>query len=98
MLKVFPAFWTFLRVPGMEPTNNAAERALRPAVLYRKISFGTQSSGGSRFVERMLTVVSTLRQQGRNVLGYLRQTCQRANLGKEAPSLLPTLRLARAVS
>ena len=98
MLKVFPAFWTFLRVPGMEPTNNAAERALRPAVLYRKISFGTQSSEGSRFVERMLTVVSTLRQQGRNVLGYLRQSCQRANLGNKAPSLLPTLRLARAVS
>ena len=98
MLKVFPAFWTFLRVPGMEPTNNAAERALRPAVLYRKISFGTQSSEGSRFVERMLTVVSTLRQQGRNVLSYLRQTCQRASLGNKTPSLLPTPRLARAVS
>lgn len=96
MLKVFPAFWTFLRVPGMEPTNNAAERALRPGVLYRKISFGTQSSEGSRFVERMLTVVASLRLQSRNVLGYLRQTCLRANFGKEAPSLLPSLRLARA--
>lgn len=97
MLKVFPAFWTFIRIPGMEPTNNTAERALRPGVLYRKISFGTQSSEGSRFVERMLTVVATLRLQSRNVLGYLRQTCQRAHLGREVPSLLPTLRLARAV-
>lgn len=98
MLKVFRAFWTFLRVAGMEPTNNAAERALRPAVLYRKISFGTQSSEGSRCVERMLTVVTTLRLQGRNVLSYLRTACQRKNLGKEAPSLLPAVRLARAVS
>lgn len=98
MLKVFPAFWTFLRVPGMEPTNNAAERALRPAVLYRKISFGTQSSEGSRFVERMLTAVGTLRLQGRNVLEYLRKSCQRASLGHQAPSLLPASRLARAVS
>jgi transposase len=98
MLKVFPAFWTFVRVPGMEPTNNAAERALRPGVLYRKISFGTQSDRGSRFVERMLTVVCTLRLQGRNVLDYLRKACERANLGREAPSLLPAARLARAVS
>ena len=55
--------WTFVRVEGVEPTNNAAERALRHAVIWRKISGGTDSEAGSRFVERMLTVVATCRQQ-----------------------------------
>ncbi len=69
------ALWTFVRVRGVEPTNNAAERALRRAVLWRRKSFGTQSAAGSRFVERILTVVTTLRQQGRDVLGYLTAAC-----------------------
>jgi len=63
--------WTFLRVRGIEPTNNAAERALRHAVLWRKSSGGTASEWGSRFVERVLSVVATCRQQGRNVLEFL---------------------------
>jgi transposase len=54
--------WTFLRVQGIEPTNNAAERALRHAVLWRKSSGGTASEGGSRFVERVLSVAATCRQ------------------------------------
>lgn len=89
ILKVKPALWTFVRVPNVEPTNNTAERALRHAVLYRKGCFGTQSEAGSRFVERILTVVMTLRQQERNVMEYLAEACARAMLGKKPPSLLP---------
>jgi len=94
MLAVFPAFWTFVRVEGIEPTNNAAERAIRPAVLYRKGCFGTNSPEGSRFVERLLTVVTTLRQQGRNVLQFLTQACINTQMGRTAPSLLPARRRA----
>ena len=71
--------WTFLRVRGIEPTNNAAERALRHAVLWRKSSGGTASEWGSRFVERVLSVAATCRQQGRNVLEFLTD-CFRARL------------------
>jgi transposase len=63
--------WTFVDVQGIEPTNNAAERALRPAVIYRKLSFGTQSEAGSRFVERMLTMSETCRLQNRSIFAYL---------------------------
>jgi transposase len=51
VLKVRPALWTFVHLEGVEPTNNTSERALRPGVLWRKGSFGTQSARGSRFVE-----------------------------------------------
>ena len=82
--------WTFVRVEGIEPTNNDAERALRHGVIYRKLSGGTASEMGSRFVERMLPVVATCRQQDRNVLEYLTR-CYQAHLdGQPAPSLLPT--------
>ena len=60
-----------LRVEGVEPTNNGSERALRPAVLWRKGSFGADSEAGSRFVERLLTVVATCHQQSRPVLDFL---------------------------
>lgn len=66
-----PALWTFVTVPGVEPTNNAAEQALRPAVLWRKGSFGTHSSAGSRFVERILTVSASCRKQQRPLLAFL---------------------------
>jgi transposase len=83
------ALWTFVRVCGVEPTNNSAERALRRAVLWRRKSFGTQSAAGSRFVERILTVVTTLRQQGREVMEYLTAACASA-LGESGPiCLLP---------
>jgi transposase len=75
ILQVEPCLWTFARREGIEPTNNNAERALRRAVLWRKKSFGTQSETGSRFVERILTVVTSLRQQGRDVLDYLTAAC-----------------------
>lgn len=89
ILGVEEALWTFVKVPGVEPTNNAAERALRPAVLWRKGSFGTHSPAGSVFVERVLTAVTTLRQQGRHVLDYLTAACEAALRGEPAPSLLP---------
>ena len=69
------SLWTFLRVAGVEPTNNTAERALRRAVLWRRKSFGTRSAEGSRFVGRVLTTVESLRQQGRDVLEYLARVC-----------------------
>ncbi|MBI3974020.1 MAG: transposase [Chloroflexi bacterium] len=73
----------------MEPTNNAAERARRPAVLWRQGSFGTQSDGGARFVARLLTVTATCRQQGRSVLDYLTAVCTAAQSPQPLPSLLP---------
>jgi len=90
ILTLEPALWTFVTVENVEPTNNAAERALRRAVVWRRRSFGTQSVGGSRFVERLLTVVTTLRQQDRDVLDYLTMACTAAQCGQQAPSLLPT--------
>jgi len=89
VLKVYDALWTFVRVEGVEPTNNTAERAIRLGGLWRKGSFGTQSAQGSRFVEAMMTVVATLKQQQRHVLAYLTDACQAAYTGLPAPSLLP---------
>jgi transposase len=89
ILKRREALWTFVQVAGVEPTNNTAERSIRPGVLWRKGSFGTQSAEGSRFVESMLTVVATLQQQQRNVLEYVTAACEAALRGEAAPSLLP---------
>jgi len=81
--------WTFLESDGVEPTNNAAEQALRHAVIWRKLSFGTQSPNGSRFVERMLTVIETCRRQNRNVFAWLTATVSAHHHGRTIPSLLP---------
>jgi len=89
ILKLEVALWTFVYVEGVEPTNNDAERPLRRAVLWRRRSFGARSQNGSRFVERISTTVTTLRQQKRDVLDYLTQACAAAIRGDEAPSLLP---------
>ncbi|MBF8286153.1 MAG: zf-IS66 protein [Anaerolineales bacterium] len=89
ILKLEVALWTFVRVEGVEPTNNSAERPLRRAVLWRRRSFWTQSADGSRFVERILTVVTTLRQQKRDVLDYLTEACAAAIRGDRPPALLP---------
>jgi transposase len=80
--------WTFVDVEGIEPTNNAAERALRHAVQWRKTSYGTDSEAGSRFVGNILTIVATCRQQGRDVLEFLTECC-RARLVGRPPTLLP---------
>ena len=81
--------WTFTRVFGIEPTNNTAERALRPAVIYRKLSFGTQSATGSRYLERLLSVSETCRLQNRNVYQYLIEVMEAKYAGRPTPSLLP---------
>ena len=85
----FPCIWTFTRHEGTPVTNNLAERRLRPAVLWRKGSFGTQSDRGSRFLERILTVVQTLRIQRRSLIEFITQTVRNARLGLPAPRLLP---------
>ena len=86
--KWWPALWTFARVEGVEPTNNVADRALRPAVLWRKGSFGSASEAGSRFAERLLTVVASCHQQGRPLLAFLVAAGEAALQGTAAPSLL----------
>jgi transposase len=96
LLKVEMSLWTFVRHAGIEPTNNAAERSLRHGVIWRDISFGTQSDGGSRFVESILTVFMTCKQQQRNVLDYITACCKAARSGDPAPSLLPTVAGASA--
>lgn len=80
--------WTFLDVEGVEPTNNVSERALRPAVIWRKLSFGTQSATGSRFVETILTVVETCHRQSRNSFEYLTAALQAHFADQRTPSLL----------
>jgi transposase len=89
LLKVESAMWLFVTVEDVEPTNNAAERAIRPAVIWRRTSFGSQTEAGSNFVARMLTVVTTLKSQHRNVLEFMTQAVIAARGGKTAPSLLP---------
>jgi transposase len=88
ILEVEAALWTFTSVEGMEPTNNAAERAVRPAVLWRKRSFGCHSDEGCRFVERLLTVVHSLRLQKRQVLDYLQEALAAHRAGLPTPQLL----------
>ena len=90
ILKREEALWTFVDVEGVEPTNNRAEQKIRSGVLWRISSFGTQSEAGSRFVERIMTAVCTLKQQKRNVLDYMTEACEAANYGRAAPSLLPS--------
>jgi transposase len=80
--------WTFVEVQGIEPTNNTAERALRPAVIYRKLSFGTQSDAGSRFIERMLTVSETCRLQKRSLFPWLVEAVEASLHNRPAPSLI----------
>jgi len=80
--------WTFIDVEDIEPTNNAAEQALRHAVIWRKLSFGTQSASGSRFVERLLTTIETCRRQSRNAFAWLVEAVQAHYNGEQVPSLV----------
>lgn len=89
------ALWTFVGQENVEPTNNHAERAVRHPVLWRKGSFGTQSDKGSRFVERILTVLMSCRQQKRNTLAFLVSARQAWLAGTAPPSLVPRRALTR---
>lgn len=89
LLKMEEALWLFVEVENLEPTNNSAERAIRPAVLWKRTSFGSQSENGSVFVARIMTVVTSLRSQNRSVLEFLRETIKAHRQGNPTPSLLP---------
>ncbi|MFO8072782.1 MAG: IS66 family transposase [Polyangia bacterium] len=94
LLELRDSLWKFVEVPGVEPTNNVAERTIRPYVLWRKSSFGTQSERGNRFVERMMTASATCKQQGRNLLDYLTDALAAVMHNRPPPSLLPESSLA----
>ncbi len=88
LLAQWDVLWTFVRVDGVEPTNNDAERALRPAVLWRKGSFGTQSDAGSAFVARMRTVIETARRRGVRPVEWIERACRAATLDLMPPPLM----------
>jgi transposase len=89
LLDMEVAMWLFIREEGVEPTNNAAERAIRPAVIWRRTSFGSDSAAGSEFVSRLLTVVSSLNLQERNILEFLSESVVAKRSGQVPPSLIP---------
>jgi transposase len=91
LLALWKALWTFMRREDVPATNNHDERLLRHAVCMRKVSFGTKSPEGSRFIERALSTVTTLRLQNRPVLPFLTQAVEAWLHGQSAPSLLPPL-------
>jgi transposase len=87
LIKAWPALWTFARHPGVQPTNNHAERALRSAVIYRKLSLGTQSEDGERRIERLLSAHTTCRLQHRSLHVYLTETLTAHARGDPPPLL-----------
>jgi transposase len=89
ILKLEPHLWTFLDDPAIPVTNNLCERLLRYAVIWRKLSYGTQSMAGTRFMERILTVCATLQLQHRDVFGYLTEAVDAHIRNQAAPSILP---------
>jgi transposase len=80
--------WTFVGTEGVEPTNNHAERVLRRAVLWRKRSFGCPSALGCRFVERIWTVMQSLRLQQRNAIAFRTQAIAAHRSGQPGPALV----------
>jgi len=90
LLEEYDALWTFCEVPGISPTNNAAERALRHTVILRKIQLGTQAEKGNRWIERICTTRETCMLQRRSVLAYLIQAATAAHHRQPIPSLVPT--------
>lgn len=89
LLRLWPSLWTYLGIEGVEPTSNRAERALRKPVIWRKCCFGSNSGAGLRFVERLLTVAETCRQQKGNLLDYLTAALEAHRICAPAPRLLP---------
>ena len=88
LLKTWPALWTFSELDGVEPTNNRAERGLRSAVIYRKLSLGSQSESGERTIERLLSASQTCRLQRRSLFAYLAELLAAKARGHPAPSLV----------
>ena len=87
LLKLWPALWTFSHTDGVEPTNNHAERGLRGAVIYRKLSLGSQSEQGERTIERLLSASITCRLQHRSLFAYLTDVHSTSIRGDPIPTL-----------
>jgi transposase len=87
LLKLWPALWTFTELDDVEPTNNHAERGLRGAVIYRKLSLGSQSDQGERTIERLLSASITCRLQKRSLFTYLTHLLTTHARGDPAPAL-----------
>jgi transposase len=87
LLKRWPALWTFAHLDGVEPTNNHAERGLRGAVIYRKLSLGSQSEQGERTIERLLSASVTCRLQRRSLFAYLADVLTANIRGDPIPAL-----------
>jgi transposase len=87
LLKAWPALWTFARQDGVEPTNNHAERSLRGAVIYRKLSLGSQSEEGERHIARLLSASVTCRLQRRSLFDYLSYAIAAHARGDPVPTL-----------
>jgi transposase len=87
LLKVWPALWTFTKHEGVTPTNNHAERGLRGAVIYRKLSLGSQSEDGETRIGRLLSAHTTCRLQDRSFHGYLTQLLTATARGEPTPLL-----------
>jgi transposase len=90
LLDEYAALWTFCEVAGIDPTNNAAERALRHGVIMRKTQLGTQSERGSRWIERICSIRETCTLQHRSITAYLTVAATAAHHGRPIPSLAPT--------
>lgn len=89
ILKQEPSLWTFVKVKGAVPTNNHAERVMRPVVTLRKMTFGSQSTRGSQYIARILSVVTTMKLQHKNAFDFLIQATTAHRARSSAPSLLP---------
>lgn len=90
LLDLFPSLWLFFEIPGVAPTNNHAERQLRPLVISKKLTFGTQSDRGSRYIERIFSTITTCKQQGRDALAFIIQAVQ-MYFRKESPMVLSAI-------
>ena len=88
LLKLWPALWTFTEIDGVEPTNNHAERGLRGAVIYRKLSLGSQSNQGEHTIERLLSASITCRLQKRSLFAYLTELLTNRARGDPLPALI----------
>ncbi len=88
LIKVWPALWSFVEHEGVEPTNNRAERGLRHAVIYRRLSQGSRSEQGALVTERLLSAAVSCRLQGRSLFAYLAEVAQASVRGQPAPALV----------
>lgn len=88
ILKYFESLFTFTKHKGIDPTNNHGERQIRKYVIYRKLSYGTKSVRGSRFIERIFSISATCKQQGKNTINYIKQAVISFNSGLSPPDLL----------